>query len=133
MQVQGKSKPAPYRGRLTPKSASEGIHTAKINATRLLDDAEMLSKNARYPSACALAALAIEELSKPAIIRKIVIAETPQEVAHAWKLFSSHLEKGATWIVPQLIKETATYEEFVERFMKNRDPLLLDSLKKISI
>ena len=133
MQAQGKSKPTPYRGTLTPKSASEGIHIAKTNATRLLNDAEMLSKNGRYPSACVLAALAIEELSKPAIIRKIVIAESPQEIARAWKLFSSHLEKGAPWIVPHLINATATYEDFVEEFMRNRDPLLLDSLKQISI
>jgi len=133
MQAQGKSKPTRYRGILTPKSASEGIHTAKTNATRLLDDADMLYKNGCYPSACALAALAIEEMSKPAIIRKIVIADSPQERAHAWKLFSSHHDKGAPWIVPHLIKENATYEDFVEDFMRNRDPLLLDSLKQISI
>lgn len=133
MQAQGKSKPAPYRGTLTPKSASEGINIAKTNATRLLDDAELLFKNGRYPSACALAVLAIEELSKPAIIRKIVIAESPQEIACAWKLFSSHLDKGAPWIVPHLIKETATYEDLVDKFMRNRNPLLLDSLKQISI
>ena len=133
MQAQGKSKPTPYRGILTPKSASEGIHIAKTNATRLLDDADMLFKDGRYPSACALAALAIEELSKPAIIRKIVIAESPQETSRAWKLFSSHLDKGAPWIVPKLIESNATYEDFVEEFIRNKDPLLLDSLKQISI
>lgn len=133
MQAQGKSKPTPYRGTLTPKSASEGIHIVKTNATRLLDDAKILSKNGRYPSACALAAIAIEEQSKPAIIRKIVIAESPEEIAHAWKLFYSHLEKGAPWIVPHLMRGTSTYEDLVEEFMRNRDPILLDSLKQISI
>lgn len=134
MQPKRKSKPTPYRGRLTPESASKGIHAAKANSSRLIEDAEMLSNNGRYPSACSIAALAIEEMSKPAIIRKIVIAESPQEIARGWKLFSSHHDKGAPWIVPHLIREDlGTYEDFVEEFMRNRDPLLLDSLKQISI
>lgn len=129
-----KSKAFPYKGILTPDSASIGIATAKTNARRLLDDAETLSVKERYPSACALACLSIEEISKPAIIRKILLANSPEQVSAGWKLFSSHHDKAAPWIVPHIIHSNPeTYEQFVNSFMHMRDPILLDSLKQLSI
>ena len=129
-----KSKASPYKGTLTAESASIGIGTAKANAKRLLDDAEALIVKERYPSACALACLSIEEISKPAIIRKILLADSPEQVSIGWKLFSSHHDKAAPWIVPHIIHSNlGTYEQFVNAFMNMRDPVLLDSLKKLSI
>ncbi len=131
---EAKSKASPYRGTLTTESASVGIGTAKANAKRLLDDAEALLAKERYPSACALACLAIEEISKPAIIRKILLANSPEQVRRGWKVFSSHHDKAAPWIVPYIIgSNPETYEHFVEAFMHQRDPVLLDSLKQLSI
>src|SRR5438046_3029868 len=88
-----KSKPDPYRGPLTPESAAVGIKEAKSNASRLFDDAQLLFEKNRFPSACALAALSIEEASKPALIRKLLIAESPVEVRRGWQLFASHHDK----------------------------------------
>jgi len=129
-----KSKASPYKGPLTLESASVGIRTAKANAKRLLDDAESLFQNERYPSACALGCLAIEEISKPAIIRKIILATSPAEVRTGWRLLASHHDKAAPWIVPHIIRSSpTTYEDFVECFMRQRDPVLLDSLKQLSL
>jgi len=51
-----------------------------------------------------------------------------------WKLFSSHHDKAAPWIVPHIIHSNPeTYEQFVDAFMHQRDPVLLDSLKQLSI
>jgi len=134
MMPHNKSKPNPYKGALTPISASNGIVSAKENAKRLLEDAEVFFGKERYPSACALACLAIEEMSKPAIIRKILLASSSEELCRGWKLFTSHHNKAAPWIVPHLIaKNPETYEHFVETFMRQRDPVLLDSIKQISI
>lgn len=129
-----KSKASPYKGTLTAESASVGIRTAKANAKRLLDDAESLVGKERYPSACALACLSIEEISKPAIIRKILLADCPDQLLRGWKLFTSHPDKAAPWIVPHIIRSNPdTYEHFVDAFMRQRDPVLLESLKQLSI
>ena len=131
---QRKSKPKPYRGPLTADTAATGIIAAKSNAKRLFDDAQLLLEKGRFPSACALAALSIEENSKPAFIRKLLLAETTEEVRKGWLLFASHHDKAAPWIVPSLVASNPeTYEDFVERFMMTRDPVLLDSLKQLSI
>ena len=129
-----KSQAPPYRGKLSAKSASAGIAMAKANAKRLLADAESLFEAKRYPSACAIACLAIEETSKPAVIRKILLADSPKQVRMGWKLFSSHRVKSTPWIVPNLISmDHDTYEDFVEDFLRHQDPVLLTSLKQLSI
>lgn len=78
MNMNEKDKPSPYRGKLTVESVSKGIYTAKKNAERLLADADILIEQKSYPSACGLAVLAIEEISKPAILRKLILAITPE-------------------------------------------------------
>jgi len=133
MQERRKSKPDPYRGPLIPKSAAAGIMASKLNAKRLFEDAERLFQASRFPSACALAALTVEEASKSAIIRKILLAQTTEEVSRGWKMFASHHDKATPWILPHIVGESAAFEDFVERFMRNSDPVLLDSLKQISI
>jgi AbiV family abortive infection protein len=134
MSAKQKSKPEPYRGPLTPQTAAIGIKAAKENAKRLLDDAQLLLDERRFPSACALAALSIEEVCKPALIRKLLIAESPEQVRKGWQLFASHHDKAAPWLVPSVIaSQPETYEDFVEHFMRTRDPILLDSLKQLSI
>src|SRR2546428_10084462 len=58
----------------------------------------------------------------------------PQQVRKGWQLFASHHDKAAPWLVPSVIaSQPETYEDFVEHFMRTRDPILLDSLKQLSI
>jgi AbiV family abortive infection protein len=100
-----------------------GIRTAKVNAKRLLDDAEALVGKEGYQSACALARLSIEEISKPGIIRKILLADSPDQVRRGLRVFSSRHDKAAPWIVPQIIRSNrGTYEHFVETVMRHREP-----------
>ena len=48
-----------YRGKLSPAQISEGMNAAISNAKRLADDAELLLKERRFPSAASLAVLSI--------------------------------------------------------------------------
>lgn len=124
----------PYRGRLTTSQASIGIDRAKANAERLLTDAEHLLQTGGSPSACTLAALAIEETSKPAIIRKLLLATSPEELRRGWKLFSSHQSKAIPWIVPQIVRSRpGTVENFMKAYICHNEPALLDAVKQISI
>ena len=53
-----------YKGRLLPEQIAEGMNAAVRNATSLVDDANLLLERKRFPSAVALAILAIEEAGK---------------------------------------------------------------------
>lgn len=129
-----KSKPSAYRGHLTLESAANGITQCKKNAEKLLEDAKLLVDNSRFPSACALAVLAIEEISKPAIIRKLVLASSRDQLKDGWALFTNHLEKTSGWIVPMIVKQNPeSFEQFISQFAKQKDPLLLDSIKQLSL
>ena len=61
--------PKQYRGRLTNRQIAEGMTAAAANARRLLSDAVLLLEAERWPTAAALAILAIEEAGKQAILR----------------------------------------------------------------
>ena len=52
------------QGRLTLDQIAEGMNAASKNAIRLVEDAQVLLAAERYPSALALAILAIEEARK---------------------------------------------------------------------
>ena len=68
---------------------------AAANARRLLSDANLLLEGKRWPTAAALAILAIEEAGKQSILRSMSIARTDKEVADLWKDFRSHRVKNA--------------------------------------
>jgi hypothetical protein len=57
-----------YKGRLTAAQLAEGMNAATENARHLVRDAVMLLEAGRFPTAASLAALAIEEAGKPAIL-----------------------------------------------------------------
>ena len=59
--LESMSTPPRFRGRLSPKQVAVGMNAAARNAARLVSDAEILLEAKRYPSAAALAVLAIEE------------------------------------------------------------------------
>ena len=127
-----KSKPVLYRSYLSAESAVKGIQASKKNALRLFEDSRTLFGKKRYATACALSILAIEEATKPAIIRKIVLANSSAELKRGWQLFACHIDKINPWIIPHLIKETKTHVDFIEQFMRKKNPILLDSIKQLS-
>ena len=61
MTLEQKSHLPEYRGSLDPAAVAKGMNAANRNARRLVADAKLLLDGERYPSAAALAALAIEE------------------------------------------------------------------------
>jgi hypothetical protein len=60
-----------YRGKLSPKQAAEGMNAAAQNAKRLCEDAQLLFEARKFPTACALAILSIEESGKLPFLREI--------------------------------------------------------------
>jgi AbiV family abortive infection protein len=131
--MERKSKPFPYRGRLNPFQISEGIRGAKNNAKRLFDDANVLSEKGRFPTACSLAVLVIEELGKLPILRRMTIAETDDQWRECWRDFSDHLAKSMSWVVPYLVKNAETPLDLFDIQAKKKDPELLNSLKQLGL
>ena len=50
-----------YEGKLSAAQIAAGMNAARRNATRLLGDAKLLMEAKRFPAACSLAILSIEE------------------------------------------------------------------------
>lgn len=96
-----------YRGTLTPAMAAAGINVARKNAKRLVSDAQLLLDAGRFPTAAALAALAIEESGKVTIIREIVLATSQDQLKAAWKKYRDHRSKNGLWILPALAAQGA--------------------------
>jgi AbiV family abortive infection protein len=89
--------------------AAKGIALARKNAARLITDADLLLASGRHPSASALAILAIEELGKVQIIKRIVLhSDDPKQLKEGWKEYRSHRAKNVMWILPKLASEGAT-------------------------
>ncbi|MGN6381394.1 MAG: AbiV family abortive infection protein [Dyella sp.] len=70
---------------------------AVSNGLRLLEDARILRAGGRYPSATALALLAIEEFGKVSAIRAVFIAQNAEELRSSWRNFRSHKAKNVMW------------------------------------
>ena len=123
-----------YKRRLTPAQAAEGIQVAMQNAKSLLADAELLLENERWPRACALAILAIEEAGKPEIIRGVLLARSDEELKPEWQTYRSHIKKNVAWILPRLVSEGARFlEDFRPLFDESNDHAsLLEAVKQIA-
>lgn len=80
---------------------------ARSNAARLIADAELLLAADRRPSASALAILAIEELGKIQILKRIALHTDAADLQEAWKEYRSHRAKNVMWILPKLAAEGA--------------------------
>ena len=78
--VMVKKKLDQYRGKLSPVQISEGINAAISNAKRLADDAELLLKERRFPSAASLAVLSIEESGKLSILRQLDVVQNDKHL-----------------------------------------------------
>jgi AbiV family abortive infection protein len=122
-----------FRGRLEPAEIAAGMNAAAGNAYRLAEDASALFDERHFPSAAALAILAIEEAGKISILRELSVATTDGEVAEPWKAYRSHTRKNLTSLLPALAAAGATkLDDFKPLFSDDSDhPFVLDQLKRI--
>ena len=122
-----------YKGRLDSKQITEGINTARKNALRLVEDAQMLLNAGRYPTAASLAILSIEESGKEPILRGLATATTNNELSNLWKDYRSHTKKNVMWLLPQLIREGARQlDDFRDLFkLDSEHTYILDQVKQI--
>lgn len=63
-----------YKEKLSIQEASEGIEKAIENANDLLEDSLILFNSGKYPRAIALGIMAVEEIGKTEIIKKILLS-----------------------------------------------------------
>lgn len=124
-----------YSGPLSPAQIAAGMNAARQNASRLLRDAKLLADSGRYPSATAMAILAIEEAGKDAILRELSYAKDPKAIKEAWRRYRSHTSKNAYWVAPDLVRKGArTLEDFGQAFDETAEhPYVLDQLKQVAI
>lgn len=122
-----------FIGKRTPAEIAAGINVAVRNARRLFDDAELLAKAGRYPSACALAILSIEEAGKCSVLRRLSTARD-DEVKEIWREYRSHQKKNAAWIIMDLVAGGArTLRDLAPIYDKDSDhPAILDTVKQLA-
>lgn len=124
-----------YRGRLLPAEIATGVNAAWANAHRLAVDARYLLSLKRYPSAAALAVLAIEEAGKVPILRTLPFAHSDDAVKEVWRDYRDHRAKNGVWLVFDLLKKTGgRFDDVASAADKNGEhTALLDAIKKLSI
>ena len=129
-----KNRLAQYKGNLSSIEIADGMNAASKNAARLSNDANILLKEGRYPSATALAILSIEESGKLSILRELAVVNNEKSQAECWRSYRSHTKKNIAWLLPQLAIEGATkLDDFRPLFDKKADhPFVLDQLKQLS-
>jgi AbiV family abortive infection protein len=122
-----------YRGPLSPQQVADGMNAAVRNAKRLLADAQTLYDLKRFPSACSLAILSIEESGKLSILRGIVGATDEETLKSKWRDYRSHQTKNAHWIIAELVTKGArTLDELAPMFDESSDhPAVLDIVKQL--
>ena len=96
-----------YNGELSAAQIAHGINAARRNARRLADDATLLLKAGRYPTAASVAALSIEESGKTTVLREFAFAPNEEVRRRAWKSYRSHRSKNTAWILPELVAKGA--------------------------
>jgi AbiV family abortive infection protein len=124
-----------YRGRLSSAEIAEGINVARRNAERLAKDARLLFENDRYPSALALAILAIEETGKSGVLRQIAVASDDKKLISQWRDYRTHTTKNAHWpLLDMYFKGARRLEDFLPMFDPNaQHPQMMDRVKQLSL
>jgi len=124
----------PYVGPLTAAEVAVGIAAAQANADRLIADAKALIGAERYPSAAALAILAMEERGKVSILKRLLVLDDPREFKEAWRDYRTHRAKNSGWIIPILVAEGArTLHDMASAVDKDGEhAALLDALKQLA-
>jgi AbiV family abortive infection protein len=122
--------PLLYRGRLTPAQMAEGISVSNYNAARLLEDATLLAKNERYPSAVALAILAIEESAKAGVLRAMAMCRNETEMKSHWRQFRNHSAKNIMSFAPLLDQKQALAKNLDSLSAMTSDTRAVEDLKQ---
>ncbi len=123
-----------YTGPLHPGQIAEGMNAAINNSARLLEDAIILFDASRYPSACALAILSIEEAGKASILRGMSCLGQNNEFYESWKNYRNHTKKNAQWMLPSLVLQGAkSLSDLSSLFdTSSEHPYILDQLKQVA-
>jgi AbiV family abortive infection protein len=100
-------KASQYRDFLTCEQIAAGMKAAAQNAARLADDADLLLKAGRFPSASALAILSLEESGKSTILRSMSTVITRDEIVVLWKRYRRHLDKHVLSVLPGRVQRGA--------------------------
>jgi AbiV family abortive infection protein len=96
-----------YTGRLNAAQIAAGMNAAEENAARLLADAELLLNAGRYPTACSLATLSLEETGKIWTLRRIATCNDDAERRAVWTQYRSHQTKGRHSIIRKVFARHA--------------------------
>jgi AbiV family abortive infection protein len=133
MKPNQKSHRPEYRGSLDPAAVAEGMNAANRNARRLVADAKLLLEAERYPSAAAVAALAIEESGKVSILRALAVAKSPEELRAEWRRYRDHRSKNGAWILPELAAQGASQLHHLGKTVERdaEHTATLNSLKQV--
>jgi len=109
------------------------MNAAARNAKRLYDDAALLMEAGRFPTACSIAVLSIEESGKVAILRRLALAKDDTQAKKLWREYRDHRSKNMMWIVAELAAKGArTIEDLrviVDPDSDHRS--VLDSIKQL--
>lgn len=124
-----------YRGQLSASEIAEGINAARRNAARLVDDAKLLFEAKRYPTAAAIAVLAIEEAGKVPILRALPFAHTAEEVEDVWRDYRNHRAKNGAWVVLDWARgkdhKAIDFTRIIDKDAKHTE--VLEAIKQISL
>lgn len=85
----------PYTKKLTADQTAAAMQAANWNAKELLESAEILFENKRFPHSMAYSILAIEETGKLPILQSIYMG-VGEQFSKQWKLYRQHKAKTET-------------------------------------
>ncbi len=125
-----------YKGKLSPEQIAEGMNAAVRNAARLVNDAALLLERKRFPSAAALAILAIEEAGKMSILRRMsIVQDDAKALKDCWRDYRSHTKKNVAWLLPQLFLQGARgLDDLHPLYAKEAGhPFVLEQVKQIGL
>ena len=122
----------PYSGELTIDQAFDGMNAALRNANRLAQDSKILLDAGRYPSAVALAILAIEEWGKVNILRQVVGHNDAIALRKGWEAYRDHRRKIEKFLPLVAAAQGAKTHIDVDRFLREKagEPKEFDILKQ---
>ena len=125
---------APYKGKINSAEAALGMRHAASNGARLLEDAQSLFAAGRFPSATALAILAIEEFGKIGQIRSIFISDNAAALKSSWRAFRSHTAKNVLWTASNMDWSRSEFlgNVFALSSPASAHPALGDLIKQLS-
>ncbi len=121
-----------YDGALAAAQIAAGMNAAMRNSIRLYEDAQLLFEARKFPTACSLAILSIEESGKVSVVRGLSTVPA-RYLKKAWKDYRDHQKKNVAWLIGELAKKGARkLDDLSVLFDPNSDhPAILDTVKQL--